>query len=601
MTVMTVCKQGALAVAIAAALGMTTASPAASDPHPLDTIVVTNCADNGTGSFRDAVASASAGSTIDLSGLTCSTITLTSGAIVTAMPLTLIGPGSTRLAIDGNHTGGVLIEQAPNSALSIKGMTIRNGYVINGSGGCIYSADTVVLDDVVISGCTAGGHGVVPGQHFSGGGIVTKGHFTATGSRIENNQLVVSTAYADGGGLYSVGTVTLTDTVISGNSARMIASFGGNQQEVVHGGGFYGKDATYLTRSSVNNNFVLAAEHAFAVGGGFWTYGLLDIEYSSVSNNHATGPNAYFGGGRSNNCVIYKGTISGNSSDGRFGAFVCDGQLVLNEGTVSGNTANHYGGIYGHDAFIENSTIAFNVSTTDGSCAGLCLGSGAVVDSSIIADNTSGTTTDYNAGVTSSGTGEIDGRNNLIGVSLTMTLPDDTIQADPLLAPLADNGGTTLTHALMAGSPAINSGYLAVHIPWDQRGEGFPRIIDGAPDIGAVEMPVMDQPPTAVDDTYTTDENSSLTVEAPGLLANDTDPDDDALSVVLVDDVISGSLTLGADGSFVYVPTPDFFGTDQFTYEVTDGAMTSNTATVTIEVLEAVDDDFIFADGFEPD
>jgi len=67
----------------------------------------------------------------------------------------------------------------------------------------------------------------------------------------------------------------------------------------------------------------------------------------------------------------------------------------------------------------------------------------------------------------------------------------------------------------------------------------------------------------------------------PGLIANDSDPDGDVLAVVLVDDVANGSLTLNADGSLVDMPATNFFGTDSFTYEVTDGEATSNVATVT--------------------
>ena len=132
-----------------------------------------------------------------------------------------------------------------------------------------------------------------------------------------------------------------------------------------------------------------------------------------------------------------------------------------------------------------------------------------------------------------------------------------------------------------------------------QRGNGYPRTIGSAPDVGAFESPLPNQAPTAVDDDYTTFENTTLTVAAPGLLANDSDPDGDALSVVLVEDVANGSLTLNADGSMVYMPATNFFGNDSFTYEVTDGEATSNIATVTLEVLEVVDTDVVFVNGFE--
>jgi hypothetical protein len=192
------------------------------------------------------------------------------------------------------------------------------------------------------------------------------------------------------------------------------------------------------------------------------------------------------------------------------------------------------------------------------------------------------------------------GSNNLIGeCSTRVVLPDDTILSDPLLASIADNGGPTLTHALLPGSPAIDTGLARTDVDWDQRGEGFPRTIGVAPDIGAFETPLQNQAPIAADDSYTTLEDTTLTVSAPGPLANDSDADGDALSAVLVDGVSNGSLTLDADGRFVYVPPPGFVGTASFSYEVTDGEASSNTATVTIDVLNTVDNDLVFANGFD--
>src|SRR5260370_11420910 len=59
---------------------------------------------------------------------------------------------------------------------------------------------------------------------------------------------------------------------------------------------------------------------------------------------------------------------------------------------------------------------------------------------------------------------------------------------DPRLGPLQDNGGPTLTHALLAGSPAVDAGNNALATPFDQRGPGFPRVLYGAIDIGALEL-----------------------------------------------------------------------------------------------------------------
>ena len=98
--------------------------------------------------------------------------------------------------------------------------------------------------------------------------------------------------------------------------------------------------------------------------------------------------------------------------------------------------------------------------------------------------------------------------------------------------------------------------------------------------------PVNDDVPIALDDPYITDEDQELVVTAPGLFANDTDPDTETagLSAVLVAGTSNGTLSLNSDGSFTYLPDQDFNGTDLFSYKVSDGVNESNTATVTITV-----------------
>ena len=91
-------------------------------------------------------------------------------------------------------------------------------------------------------------------------------------------------------------------------------------------------------------------------------------------------------------------------------------------------------------------------------------------------------------------------------------------------------------------------------------------------------------PVVAVNDTYNVDENSTLTVPAPGVLANDYDLTGGTLSAVLVTTTSDGSLSLQPDGAFTYTPDAGFVGTDTFTYYDTDGTYQSNVATVTINV-----------------
>jgi VCBS repeat-containing protein len=94
-------------------------------------------------------------------------------------------------------------------------------------------------------------------------------------------------------------------------------------------------------------------------------------------------------------------------------------------------------------------------------------------------------------------------------------------------------------------------------------------------------------PPVAADDVYDAEADSTLVVEGNGILANDTDADGDVLEAALVAAPTNGLVTLNPDGSFTYEPLPGFTGTDSFTYQASDGADASNTATVTINVAAA--------------
>lgn len=116
---------------------------------------------------------------------------------------------------------------------------------------------------------------------------------------------------------------------------------------------------------------------------------------------------------------------------------------------------------------------------------------------------------------------------------------------------------------------------------------------DGTADSNTVTVsltvtPVNDAP-VATADAYATDEDTPLVVSAPGVLANDADDDDDALTAVLVSGPTNGILSLNTDGSFTYTPAVNFNGADSFTYLANDGTADGNTVAVTLTVT-AVND-----------
>ena len=162
---------------------------------------------------------------------------------------------------------------------------------------------------------------------------------------------------------------------------------------------------------------------------------------------------------------------------------------------------------------------------------------------------------------------------------------------DPMLGDLADNGGPTMTHALLEGSPAIDQGNSFGATTTDQRGKPRPIDFDAssiAPgdgsDIGAFERQ-LNEAPVANDDSFTTDQDTPLNVAASeGVLGNDTDLDGDTLSATQVAGPTHGTLTFNDDGSFSYTPASNFNGSDSFTYKASDGTAEGNVATVSINV-----------------
>lgn len=90
--------------------------------------------------------------------------------------------------------------------------------------------------------------------------------------------------------------------------------------------------------------------------------------------------------------------------------------------------------------------------------------------------------------------------------------------------------------------------------------------------------------PAATADTYSTAENAPLSIAASGVLSNDTDVEGDSLAAVLVNGPSHGTLTLNANGSFVYTPSANYNGPDSFTYRANDGVVDSNITTVSLVV-----------------
>jgi len=417
------------------------------------TATVTNCDDDGPGSLRATVAAAVSGDTIDFNGLACSTISLTTGFIsVTQDDLSLVGPGAAALSIDGGTATGI-IRHSGLGTLSVSGLTLTNGYYESATtprGGCVYSSANLSVADSVLSNCTAVGNSSVIAL---GGGIYAGGDLSLLGSTVTNSHAHGMSSGAHGGGVYVTGNFTAQDSTISYNSAYGAPINGGQ------GGGAMIVGTTMIQRTTIFYN------GAYSVGG-LWTKGDVTLDSSTIYNNgasHAAGMRATYYSG-SPTATIVNSTIAYNHSVATVGGL----NLII-------------------PATISNSTIASNVAF-NGLAGVLMSGPTLDLESTIIANNVGfGVPDDFQV----YGSPIITGANNLV-IASSVPLPPDTLQSDPLLGAIGDNGGPTWTMPLMNGSPAIDAGNNVAQLPFDQRGVGYERVIGPFADIGAFEVQTSD-------------------------------------------------------------------------------------------------------------
>jgi hypothetical protein len=243
------------------------------------------------------------------------------------------------------------------------------------------------------------------------------------------------------------------------------------------GGGILNNGATLISNSTLRDN------SASGAGGGIYNFGnaTLRISNSTLRDNSASGGSVNNGGGIFNNSsatlTITNSTISGNSAIGSGGGIRNDGSATISNSTISGNSAGfHGGGIFnsgGATLMISNSIL--NTSGASGS--------------NIF--NNFGTVTSLGYNLSSDAAGG-DGNTGPGGF---LNATGDIRNTDPMLGSLADNGGPTFTHALLTGSPAIDMGDpnfdpndFDPPMIYDQRGPGFPRVVNGRIDIGAFEV-----------------------------------------------------------------------------------------------------------------
>jgi hypothetical protein len=413
--------------------------------------------------------------------------------------------------------GGIVMENTVNSSwiLTINNSTISNNHAGDAGGGIdTDGAGTVFINGTVVTGNTDLNQGAgVYIDAIQVGAVFVGAPMTMTTSVVSNNQALAAGITASGGGISNAGngTMTIADSTIAGNfSGGMGGGFSdennqgtlvlvnclfANNSAISNGGGIQeGGPSTTINNTEFKDN------SSGGSGGGIFANGttLTVTAGAFVGNTAVTGGGGLeiqvtLPGTGAGSSMIINATITGNSALNNAGAngggidaaAAFTGGLTLLDDTINGNVATNGGGVFwagmaGSTFAVNNTIIAKNFAAAAGPDA----------------NNPAGTFTDQGGnliGVSGAGSG------NTGFVAATTQTGTVATPLDPLLAPLAANGGpptgnpagpTVLpTEALLPGSPAIDKG---VHVAVTSDERGFPRPDStgsdtGAQDVGAFE------------------------------------------------------------------------------------------------------------------
>jgi hypothetical protein len=479
------------------------------------TFEVTTTDDSGPGSLRDAMTNAIAtgGGTIVFTNLS-GTISLQSALPDISGNLSIVGNGPANTVIDGYRTNRVFNVLAGANCM-ISDLTVQgSGPILTGypygtmaivNGGAMSISNCFVHDTgsgspgVGAGGIASGGTGLVLNKVVVSNNVAAYGAFSASNVRA-TNCLFINNSENDGAPIGVGGDSVFSDTTFTKNSARLTGQ----------GGGIWAGGNLTLLNCNVVSNW-----GDFSAGGIYFNGNNLTISNCAINNNTSSRTGGIYATGT--NIVILNSSISGNSASDNCGGIVMGPNGYLVGCTISSNSTGfgHVAGIavFGNAApgtvSMTNCTISGNWTSFAPGAGVLCEYHGVVqaVNCTIAFNGYGVDTTAYGPGnfyalntlIANNGfgltNGDFSGTFNSMGYNLIRNLTTNTVVAgstngdiygvDPLLGPLRNNGGPTLTHALTRGSAAINAG-TSIGVPLiDQR--GIARPCGKAFDIGAFE------------------------------------------------------------------------------------------------------------------
>ena len=509
------------------------------------TITVTNANDGEPGSLRQALANANDGDTIVFDASVLG-IPVVFGELVVDKSVTISGPGANTFPVDAYGRSRVF-HITNGATVSISGLLIINGQTEERGAGILNDHSTLTVNNCTILNNSVG--------YDLGGGICNDGSFGSANLEINNSTLFGNPSGNRGGGIYNNGVSGSATVTINNSTVR--ANVAGGAGGGIYNDGTQGNATLTIDNSILHDN---AATYGGSRGGAIFNEGSEGTATVTISNSVLSGNSSSNKGGAiystgtegSETLEINNSTLSGNSTGGSGGGISIDAlgfsardMLTINNSTLNGNSANTGGGISNSADGLAFTTVTISNSTLSGNSAsgaggGISNGGPHGRETLIINNSTlSGNSASIGGGIVNAdswgganltigntilktgASGEniyVDGPVTSLGYNLSsddaggaLTGIGDQINTDPMLGPLQDNGGPTFTHALLTGSPAIDSGNPSFIPPpdYDQRGPGFQRVVRGRIDVGAFEAQATPsyagqvQPPINPDGTST--------------------------------------------------------------------------------------------------
>jgi len=331
-------------------------------------------------------------------------------------------------------------------------------------------------------------------QSGSGGGILVRNEATL---ELVNSTMSNNTAKGGAGGAIDAGpgaSVTISGSEINENTASLQG--GGINLDV--GASLIITDST-LSGNTLDSSCLRDNESPPRCGGGglFIQSGTATLLNSSLSQNKIEYAQGYGGGIYSVNSVVNLGnsTLASNAVNGSGGGlFIRDTDLTLTNSTLSSNQQGVFGGaLYSEgNSFVRlfNSTLFANGNNAQTFGSLFFSGTNTLELSNSIIANSYGKDCEGSPSIITSGVNLVGDGGEFCG----FTPGPELLTGDAMLGPLADNGGPTLTHLPLEGSPVIEAGdnaAIPIGLDYDQRGIGYPRIANTNVDLGSVEWTII--------------------------------------------------------------------------------------------------------------